>query len=214
MPDADAAVAASAGARASSASAMKVAVVGLGRMGRPIARRLLRAGHDVAVYNRTVERVRELVDAGAHAATDIASACNGRDVVMTMVADDAALEAVVLGPGGLRDSLASGAIHVAMGTHGVAAVDRMEAAHREASQRFLAAPVLGRPEAAEAGELGIVVAGDAGAASECAPLFEAIGRRDYTMIMATTLMFAVLTMLSNLLTDVAYGILDPRIRLE
>ncbi|MBK6393251.1 MAG: NAD(P)-dependent oxidoreductase [Betaproteobacteria bacterium] len=66
-----------------------------------------------------------------------------------------------------------------MGTHGVAAMSRIDAAHREASQRFVAAPVLGRPEAAEAGRLGIVVAGAPDAARACAPLFEAIGRRTF-----------------------------------
>ncbi len=158
---------------------MKVAVVGLGRMGRPIARRLLAAGHDVAVFNRTAGRARELVDAGATSAPDIAGACRGREAVLTMLADDPALESIVLGAGGLRESLAPGAVHVAMGTHGVAAIDRVEAAHREAAQRFLAAPVLGRPEAAEAGELGVVVGGPQDAAGDCAPLFAAIGRRTF-----------------------------------
>ena len=158
---------------------MRIGFVGLGRMGRPIARRLLAAGHDVAVYNRTPGPVRELADAGAQAAASVAAACDGRAVVLTMLADDVALAEIALGKGGLRDSLAPGAIHVAMGTHGVAAISRVEAAHREASQRFVAAPVLGRPEAAEAGQLGIVVAGTPDAAQACAPLFEAIGRRTF-----------------------------------
>jgi 3-hydroxyisobutyrate dehydrogenase-like beta-hydroxyacid dehydrogenase len=148
-------------------------------MGRPIARRLIEAGHDVVVFNRTPGRIDELVDAGARAADDVAAVCRGRSVVLTMLADDAALTDVALRPGGLRDSLSAGAIHVAMGTHGVAAMSRIDAAHREASQRFVAAPVLGRPEAAEAGQLGIVVAGAPDAAQACAPLFEAIGRRTF-----------------------------------
>ena len=158
---------------------MNIGFVGLGRMGRPIARRLIEAGHDVVVFNRTPGRIDELVDAGARAADDVAAVCRGRSVVLTMLADDAALTDVALRPGGLRDSLSAGAIHVAMGTHGVAAMSRIDAAHREASQRFVAAPVLGRPEAAEAGQLGIVVAGAPDAAQACAPLFEAIGRRTF-----------------------------------
>lgn len=158
---------------------MDVGFVGLGRMGRPIARRLIAAGHDVAVYNRTPERAADLVEAGARRADDIAGACLGRSVVITMLADDVALAEVALGAGGLRESLSPGAIHVAMGTHGVAAVNRIDAAHRAASQRFVAAPVLGRPEAAEAGQLGIVVAGVPEATQACAPLFEAIGRRTF-----------------------------------
>lgn len=156
---------------------MNIGFVGLGRMGRPIARRLVAAGHDVVVFNRTPGRIDELVDAGARAADDVAAVCRGRSVVLTMLADDAALTDVATRPGGLRDSLSAGAIHVAMGTHGVAAISRIDAAHREASQRFVAAPVLGRPEAAEAGQLGIVVAGAPDASEACAPLFEAIGRR-------------------------------------
>ena len=158
---------------------MNIGFVGLGRMGRPIARRLIEAGHDVVVFNRTPGRIDELVDAGARAADDVAAVCRGRSVVLTMLADDAALTDVALRPGGLRDSLSAGAIHVAMGTHGVAAMSRIDAGHREASQRFVAAPVLGRPEAAEAGQLGIVVAGAPDAAQACAPLFEAIGRRTF-----------------------------------
>lgn len=158
---------------------MNIGFVGLGRMGRPIARRLIAAGHDVVVFNRTPGRIDELVDAGARAADDVAAVCRGRSVVLTMLADDAALTDVALRPGGLRDSLSAGAIHVAMGTHGVAAMSRIDAAHREASQRFVAAPVLGRPEAAEAGQLGIVVAGAPDASEACAPLFEAIGRRTF-----------------------------------
>ncbi len=158
---------------------MDIGFIGLGRMGRPIARRLIEAGHDVVVFNRTPGRIDELVDAGARAADDVAAVCRGRSVVLTMLADDAALTDVALRPGGLRDSLSAGAIHVAMGTHGVAAMSRIDAAHREASQRFVAAPVLGRPEAAEAGQLGIVVAGAPDAAQACAPLFEAIGRRTF-----------------------------------
>jgi len=148
-------------------------------MGRPIARRLIGAGHDVALFNRTPGRIAELVEAGARAADSIAAVCDGRSVVITMLADDAALTDVALRPGGLRDSLAAGGIHVAMGTHGVAAMSRVDAAHRDASQRFVAAPVLGRPEAAEAGQLGIVVAGAPDATQACAPLFEAIGRRTF-----------------------------------
>lgn len=158
---------------------MNIGFVGLGRMGRPIARRLIAAGHDVVVFNRTPGRIDELVDAGARAADDVAAVCRGRSVVLTMLADDAALTDVALRPGGLRDSLSAGAIHVAMGTHGVAAMSRIDAAHREASQRFVAAPVLGRPEAAQAGQLGIVVAGAPDASEACAPLFEAIGRRTF-----------------------------------
>ncbi len=156
---------------------IKVGVIGLGRMGRHMARRLVDAGHDVVVFNRTASKATDLVAAGAHPAASVGEACDARDVVLTMLADDAALEEIALARDGLRDRLAAGAIHLVMGTHGVDAIRRLDAVHAHARQRLVAAPVLGRPEAAEAGQLGIVAAGPAAAVSECAPLFDVIGRR-------------------------------------
>ena len=158
---------------------IRVGFIGIGRMGSAIAGRVLAGGHDVVVYNRTREKTAELAGGGAHVAPSIAAACQERDVVMTMLADDAALSEVVLSPGGLRDSLASGAIHVVMGTHGVATVRSLAAAHAEAGQVLVAAPVLGRPDVAAAGNLGIVTAGPPESVEFCQPLFEAIGRRTF-----------------------------------
>jgi 3-hydroxyisobutyrate dehydrogenase-like beta-hydroxyacid dehydrogenase len=158
---------------------LRVGFVGIGRMGRGIAGRVLGAGHDLVVYNRARARCDELEAEGARVAPTIAAVCEGRDVVMTMVAHDAALEEVTLGPGGLRDSMAPGAIHVTMGTHGVHTVIALAAAHDEARQVLVAAPVLGRPNVAAAGQLGIVTAGAADAVARCTPLFEVIGRRTF-----------------------------------
>jgi 3-hydroxyisobutyrate dehydrogenase-like beta-hydroxyacid dehydrogenase len=158
---------------------MRVGFIGLGRMGKTIAGRLVTGDHDLVVYNRTREKARELEQAGAAVATAVGAACEGREVVITMVADDDALEEVALGPGGIRESLAAGAIHVAMGTHGVGTIQALAAAHGEKAQVLVAAPVLGRPDAAAAGQLGIVAAGPADAVQRCAPLFEAIGRHTF-----------------------------------
>jgi 3-hydroxyisobutyrate dehydrogenase-like beta-hydroxyacid dehydrogenase len=156
---------------------MKVGLIGVGRMGAAMGRRLLAAGCDLLVYNRTPEKAAELVKSGARAAASVAAACAGREVVITMVADDAALHEVVLGTGGLRDSLAAGATHVAMGTHGVAAIRAIETAHGVARQHFVSAPVLGRPEAVDAGQLGIIAAGPPAGLAACRPVLESIGRR-------------------------------------
>lgn len=156
---------------------MKVGLIGLGRMGSAMARRVLAAGHDLLVYNRTPQKAADVVQAGARAAASVSEACADREVLITMVADDSALQEVALGSGGVRDSLPRGAIHVAMGTHGVAAVRAIAAAHVEAGQSFIAAPVLGRPDAVDAGKLGIVAAGPASALATCAPVFGAIGGR-------------------------------------
>lgn len=158
---------------------MKVGFIGLGRMGRGIARRALDAGHDLVVYNRTAEKAVELGKAGAAIAPSIAAACADRDVVITMLANDAALEDVALGDGGLLHSLAKGKIHLAMGTHGVDIVRTLTEEHAKAGQVLVAAPVLGRPDLAAAGQLGIVAAGPTEAVAQCRPLLEVIGRRTF-----------------------------------
>src|SRR5215469_179211 len=137
---------------------MKVGLVGLGRMGAGMASSLLRAGHEVAVYNRTPGKEQALVEQGASAAAQVADACRG-DVVITMVADDEALESVVFADHGVLVSLAKGALHVSMSTISVALSAALAAAHANAGQRFVAAPVFGRPEAAAAAKLVIMAAG-------------------------------------------------------
>lgn len=158
---------------------LRVGVVGIGRMGHGIAGRVRGGGHDVVVYNRTPGRTGELERAGARVAPSVAAACEEREVVITMLANDDALREVALGEGGLRDSLAPGAIHMTMGTHGVQTVRALTAAHEEAGQALIAAPVLGRPDVAAAGRLGVVVAGPPEAVALCEPLFEVIGRRTF-----------------------------------
>jgi 3-hydroxyisobutyrate dehydrogenase-like beta-hydroxyacid dehydrogenase len=155
---------------------MKVGFVGLGRMGRPMARRMLEAGHELVVYNRTPGRAAPLAEAGARVATRLEDACEGREVVATMVADDAALAEVALAPGGIRDSLPTGAVHLAMGTHSVSAMHSLTMAHAESGQALVAGPVLGRPEAAAAGQLVSVAAGPDDAVDRCQPLFDAVAR--------------------------------------
>lgn len=158
---------------------MKVGFIGLGRMGQAIAGRVLDGGHDLVVYNRTPDKAAALGDAGATIAASMEEACGDRDVVITMLAHDAALDDVTRTDGGILQSLPKGAIHMAMGTHGVDIARALAAAHDEAGQVFVAAPVLGRPDVAAAGQLGIVPAGPADAVARCAPLFEVIGRRTF-----------------------------------
>jgi 3-hydroxyisobutyrate dehydrogenase-like beta-hydroxyacid dehydrogenase len=158
---------------------MNVGFIGLGKMGQGMSRRILGGGHDLLVYNRTREKASDLAAAGANIASSLAEVCRGRDVVLTMVSDDAAVKEVTLGVGGVRDSLAPGAVHLCMGTHSVAAIQALGAAHGQANQRMVCAPVLGRPDAAAAGQLGIVAAGPADAVKQCEPLFQVIGRRTF-----------------------------------
>ena len=156
---------------------MKVGFIGIGRMGEAMARRLLEAGHDVAVYNRTAEKTQTLAAAGARVAGSIAEAARHGDAVFTMLADDSALEDVVTRSDGLLQSLPRGGIHVCAGTHGVAAVRSLAAAHARAEQILIAAPMLGRPDAVSAGRAGIVPAGPAESVARCRPLLAAIAQR-------------------------------------
>ncbi|MEO8259168.1 MAG: NAD(P)-dependent oxidoreductase [Acidobacteriota bacterium] len=158
---------------------MKVGFIGLGKMGQGMSRRILGGGHDLLVYNRTPDKASDLVGAGARVASSVADACRNREVVITMVSDDAAVKEVTLGSGGVRDSLAPGAVHLCMGTHSVAVIQAISAAHAQAGQHMVCAPVLGRPDAAAAGQLGIVAAGPPDAVTQCEPLFQVIGRRTF-----------------------------------
>jgi 3-hydroxyisobutyrate dehydrogenase-like beta-hydroxyacid dehydrogenase len=150
-------------------------------MGQAMARRLLGAGHELMLYNRTAEKLSELVAEGAQKAASIAEAARFNGLVLSMVMDDAALRKIAEGPGGLLDSLPAGGIHVAMGTHGVEQIRSLAAAHAQASQILISAPVLGRPEAVTAGRVSIIVAGDPGAVARCHAIFDSLGRRVFSV---------------------------------
>jgi 3-hydroxyisobutyrate dehydrogenase-like beta-hydroxyacid dehydrogenase len=148
-------------------------------MGGGMARRILEGGHELAAYDVARPQLDAIAALGARPAGSVADVCAGRDVVVTMLVEDAAVVDLVVRPGGLRDSLPAGAIHLAMGTYGVAAIRTTAAAHAAAGQTLVAAPVLGRPDLAAAGQLGIVTAGPAEAVARCEPLLQAIGRRTF-----------------------------------
>jgi 3-hydroxyisobutyrate dehydrogenase-like beta-hydroxyacid dehydrogenase len=155
---------------------MKVGFIGLGGMGLPLARRLLQAGHKLTVYNRTPSRAGPLEPLGAKVAATPAAVATRADVLVTMVADDSALEEVMLGEQGALSTLPSGAIHLSMSTISPVLSRWFADRHRTAGQVFVAAPVFGRPDAAEAGKLWIVVAGPAAAIERCHPLLDAMGQ--------------------------------------
>jgi len=146
-------------------------------MGAGMAANLLKAGHNVTVYNRSSGKDDELVAQGAHRAGTPAEASAG-GIVVSMLADDRAAEAVVFGEQGI---LAGKAMHVSCSTISVEFSERLTAAHAQAGQRFVAAPVFGRPDAAAAGKLFIAAAGEAGGLADAAPVFEAIGQRVFVL---------------------------------
>ncbi len=159
---------------------MKLGFIGLGHMGAAMAANLVRAGHDLTVFNRSPGRSGALVDLGARDAATLAEACAG-DAVITMLADDDAVSGIALGDGGLIAHLPKGAIHVSMSTISVALSKRLARAHAQAGQHYLAAPVFGRPDMAAAAKLFIVAAGDPATIDACQPLFRAMGQKTFPM---------------------------------
>ncbi len=159
---------------------MKVGFIGLGRMGEGMAANLLKAGHEVTVYNRTRAKAEPLAAAGAKIAAQIAGACEG-DAVVTMLANDEAVFGALSGNGGILASLRKGAIHISCSTIGVAMSQKLAAAHAAAGQGFVAAPVFGRPEVAAAGKLFIVAGGEPGAVAAAQPLLDAMGQKTFVI---------------------------------
>jgi 3-hydroxyisobutyrate dehydrogenase-like beta-hydroxyacid dehydrogenase len=159
---------------------MKVGFIGLGHMGSGMAANLLKAGHQVTVYNRTLAKVEPLVAQGAKAAVSVADACRG-DAIVTMLADDEAVASVTLDEGGIIASLPKGTIHISSSTISVALSEALAKAHGDARQCFVAAPVFGRPELATAGKLFVVAAGAPAAIEAAQPIFGAIGQRTFVV---------------------------------
>jgi 3-hydroxyisobutyrate dehydrogenase-like beta-hydroxyacid dehydrogenase len=156
-----------------------IAVLGLGAMGAPIARNLVAAGFAVRVWNRNPQRAREIT--GAEVALTPAAACAPASIVITMLADDRAVEAVAFQEHGILESLPRGACHVGMSTVSVALARRLAAAHEAAGQGYVAAPVFGRPEAAAARQLWVVAGGAEADLERVASVFAAVGQGTFRM---------------------------------
>ncbi|MFY9919994.1 MAG: NAD(P)-dependent oxidoreductase [Mycobacterium sp.] len=159
---------------------MRIGFIGLGNMGAAMAANLIRAGHDVTAYNRSRAKVDALAADGARPAASIAEACDG-DMVISMLANDEAVAGVTFGDEGIVASLASGATHVSSSTISVSLSERMTAAHAEAGQQFVAAPVFGRPEAAQAAKLFVVAAGDPAVLQAISEALDAVGQRTFVV---------------------------------
>ena len=156
---------------------MKIGFIGVGRMGSVIAGRIRAAGLDLVVCDSSPDMTKPFAAAGVPVAEGLKECCSDRDVVITMLPDDAALEQVALGPGGICDSLPAGSIHMMMGTHGPAAVRTCADRHEECGQLGVATPVLGRPDVAAAGQLGMIIGGPPTAAERCKPVIDVVARR-------------------------------------
>lgn len=159
---------------------MKIGFIGLGHMGSGMATNLVKAGHELTVYNRSPAKSQVLAAQGATIAHSVAEACQA-EVVMTMLADDVAVANVAFGAEGILASLRPGAVHVSSSTISVALSTQLSERHAGAAQQFVAAPVFGRPEAAAAGQLFVIAAGQAAALRVVQPLLAAIGQKTFVV---------------------------------
>jgi 3-hydroxyisobutyrate dehydrogenase-like beta-hydroxyacid dehydrogenase len=160
---------------------MNLAFIGLGKMGTGIARNLLRAGHNLTVYNRSREKAQALAGEGARVASSPADACRDAEAVMTMVADDHALEQVVFGKDGMAAAMKEQSVHISHSTISTALARRLSAEHTQRKQGYLSAPVFGRPEAAEAKRLLVLAAGSGEVVERCRLLLDAVGRQTFVV---------------------------------
>ena len=160
---------------------MKIAFLGLGNMGAPMAHNLIRAGHEVTVWNRTPARAEALKAENAKVAPSPAEAAKEAEIAISMLADDDAVESAVLHAGGLAEGLGKGALHVSMSTISVALSRKLHEEHQRRGQHYIAAPVFGRPEAAAAAKLFIAAAGEKAAIEGAKPVLEALGQRVFVM---------------------------------
>lgn len=152
---------------------LRVAFIGLGKMGAGIARNIQKAGFALTVYNRTASKTQPFVEAGATMAASAREAAAGADVVLTSLMGDESVRAVVEGSEGVLAGLSPGAIHVGTSTISPACATELARLHAAHGSKYIAGPVLGRPDMAEAGELRTFVAGDKDAIARCSALFEA-----------------------------------------
>ncbi len=159
---------------------MKVGFIGLGSMGSAMATRLIDAGHEVFVWNRTSGPAEAMVQRGAHRLDNPERAFSS-DAVLTMLADDDAVRAVLLANNALKRAPNKKLVHVVMSTVSVAFARELEQAHAATGLAYVAAPVLGRPDVAAAGKLNVLAAGDADAIERVKPLLDVIGQKTWVL---------------------------------
>ena len=155
---------------------MRIGFLGLGKMGTPMALRLLAAGHELSVWNRSEERTKPLIHEGAIAAATPAEAELGAGAVITMLPDDAAYEEVLFGIHRFIDALSPGLLHILCGNISAAFCGRLTVEHADRGVDFVAAPVFGQPSDAEQGRLCVVAAGAGDAIDRARPLLATFSR--------------------------------------
>lgn len=174
---------------------MKIAFLGLGRMGQGMARLLIDAGHELKVFDLFPEQAEPLVQAGASLAATVADAVEDCEVAISMLPSDEALESMASTTNGLLEALPEGAMHVVMGTHGIDIIRKLAVQHEDNKQILIAAHVLGRPDLAASGQLTIVCAGPDETIQCLQPIFEVLGKQ--TFVAGTSPEFASAVKIAN-----------------
>lgn len=157
----------------------EIGFIGTGNMGLPIARNLIHAGFALTVYNRTAEKAKELVNEGAKLATKPTNVITSGATIITMLANDQALEEIVFGQNGIAAALGPNEIHISMSTVAPTTTRKIYEEHKRKGTPFIAAPVFGRPDAAAAKKLWICTAGASDTKNKVKEILQSIGQGIY-----------------------------------
>lgn len=157
----------------------KIGWIGLGNMGQPMSKRLVEAGYQVVVYNRTKDKAAGVVQVGAKLADTPSEAAGAAEVIFTMIADSATLELVCLGPNGIVEGLKPGSIVIDMSTVDPDASLKVNEAVEAKGGKFLRAPVTGSTMLAQAGMIGILCSGDRQAYDQVLEIFKVLGKNQF-----------------------------------
>lgn len=160
---------------------MKLSFIGLGHMGSAMAERLLDAGFDLTLYNRTKEKAEKLIEKGAAWATSPKEASHNCDILLSMVSDDHSLDAIMNGPDGCLDALPKGSTHISLSTISPSFATHLEKMHLSRGQGFVSSPVFGRPTAVKSGTLRILCAGNNENVHRVLPVLEALGGKIFLL---------------------------------
>jgi len=202
----------------------KVAWIGLGNMGTPMAINIVKAGHDVTVWNRNAAKAAPVKEAGASVAGSAAEAAKGAEFIFTTIAGDEALEAVTFAPGGVVETMEAGAILIDMSTVSIDISEKVDAAVASKKGQFLRCPVSGSTVLAAAGTLTTLCSGPKDAYDKTMPLFEKLGAKHFyigsanearTMKLALNMMIATSTqMFAESLVICEKAGMDPNVAMD
>lgn len=155
---------------------MKIAFIGLGNMGSGMAGRILKSGYDLTVWNRTASKADLLVASGARRAASARDAVTDAEIVITSLMDDQSILEMVRGEGSILGAMKPGAVHLCVTTISPNCADALAKLHRDRGTHYVSGPVIGRPDAAAAGQLVTYLGGDADAIASVKPVCESYAR--------------------------------------